>query len=149
MYIHTYIYIYTYIYAYIIFLPFVFRWVAQSQLNVAVGPLHSLLWLSFILIDFQQHLSQRNCKWSFMPVNLFSTWSGIHLTKRWILLQLFGGGNEIWHKPLKNDVWKMSFLLGLPIFRDYVKFQGCTSIWGRWTHFWGAYFFQMGCETTK
>ena len=27
--------------------------------------------------------------------------------------------------PLKNDGWKMSFLLGLPIFRGYVKFQGC------------------------
>ena len=26
---------------------------------------------------------------------------------------------------LKNDGWKMSFLLGLPIFRGYVKFQGC------------------------
>ena len=28
-------------------------------------------------------------------------------------------------KPLKNDGWKMSFLLGLPIFRGYVQFQGC------------------------
>jgi len=27
---------------------------------------------------------------------------------------------------MKNDGWKMSFLLGLPIFRDYVKFPGCT-----------------------
>ncbi len=26
--------------------------------------------------------------------------------------------------PLKNDGWKMSFLLGLPIFRGYVKFPG-------------------------
>ena len=30
--------------------------------------------------------------------------------------------------PLKNDGWKMSFLLGLPIFRGYVKFPGCTSM---------------------
>ena len=28
--------------------------------------------------------------------------------------------------PLKNDGWKMSFLLGLPLFRGYVKFPGCT-----------------------
>ncbi len=30
--------------------------------------------------------------------------------------------------PLKNDGWKMSFLLGLPIFRGYgyVKFPGCS-----------------------
>ena len=27
--------------------------------------------------------------------------------------------------PLKNDGWKMSFLLGLSIFRGYVKFPGC------------------------
>ena len=29
--------------------------------------------------------------------------------------------------PLKNDGWKMSFLLRLPIFRGYVKFPGCKS----------------------
>ena len=28
-------------------------------------------------------------------------------------------------QPLKNDGWKMSFLLGLPISRGYVKFLGC------------------------
>ena len=28
--------------------------------------------------------------------------------------------------PLKNDGWKMSFLLRLPIFRGYVKFPGCS-----------------------
>ena len=27
--------------------------------------------------------------------------------------------------PLKNGGWNMSFLLGLPIFRGYVKFLGC------------------------
>ena len=27
--------------------------------------------------------------------------------------------------PVKNDGWKTSFLLGLPIFWGYVKFQGC------------------------
>ena len=31
--------------------------------------------------------------------------------------------------PLRNDGWKMSFLLGLPIFRGYVKFPGCTWSW--------------------
>ena len=47
--------------------------------------------------------------------------------------------NFTWN--LKNDCWKMSFLLGLPIFRGYVKFQGCIILlfspptWGR---------FQMG-----
>ena len=28
--------------------------------------------------------------------------------------------------PLKNDGWKMSFLLRLPIFRGYVEFPGCN-----------------------
>ena len=30
--------------------------------------------------------------------------------------------------PLKNDGWKMSFLLGLPIFKGYVKFPGCKTL---------------------
>ena len=30
--------------------------------------------------------------------------------------------------PLKIDDWKISFLLGLPIFRGYVKFLGCNTL---------------------
>ena len=34
-------------------------------------------------------------------------------------------------KPLKNDGWKTSFLLGRPIFRGYVEFPGCKYDWIR------------------
>jgi len=36
-------------------------------------------------------------------------------------------GSLTW--PLKMDGWKMSFLLGFPIFRGYVKLRG-GSVWG-------------------
>ena len=39
--------------------------------------------------------------------------------------------------PLKNDGWKMSFLLGLPIFRGYVKFPGCTEKQRKMWHSFG------------
>ena len=51
--------------------------------------------------------------------------ASLRCNRWWLMLHviILHPRNLTW--PLKNDGWKMSFLLGLRIFRGYVKFQGC------------------------
>ena len=70
----------------------------------------------------------RFCSWSWWCCGLTKTNTNLDISNffqgKSIVKNVLHPGNLTC--PLKNDGWKMSFLLGLPLFRGYVKFPGCT-----------------------
>ena len=97
------------------------------------------IWGSDTRAKDQLYIGLSPCPVTVTP-KICSFWVGNPSYKLLFATGILGGGDnpnyrciyiyihtpEIEHSPLKNDAWKMSFLLGLPIFRGCVKFLGCN-----------------------